>query len=89
MSAAEVDRSGAAPIILDAQHPWPSLRAFREEHRAVFRGRDGEITDLVRRVKRRLLTILFGVSGLGKTSLLQAGLFPALRATHTSGSNLG
>ena len=30
--------------------------------------------------KRDTLTLLYGVSGLGKTSLLQAGLFPALRA---------
>ena len=31
-------------------------------------------------MRRDTLTLLYGVSGLGKTSLLQAGLFPALRA---------
>ena len=82
MSATEIGRVAAEPIALDAQHPWPSLQAFREEYSRLFKGRDREIADLVRRVKRRLLTVLFGVSGLGKTSLLQAGLFPALRRAH-------
>src|SRR6185295_8028986 len=38
-----------------------------------------EVDELHRLVMRERLTILFGVSGLGKTSLLQAGLFPLLR----------
>ena len=33
-----------------------------------------------RRVQRKLLTVLFGQSGLGKTSILRAGLVPRLRA---------
>ena len=35
---------------------------------------------MLRLVRRDTLTLLYGVSGLGKTSLLQAGFFPALRA---------
>ena len=35
---------------------------------------------MLRRVGRKNLTVLFGQSGLGKSSLLQAGLFPRLRA---------
>src|SRR5262249_8020386 len=35
---------------------------------------------LFTRVKRERLTVLYGKSGLGKSSLLQAGLFPKLRA---------
>jgi hypothetical protein len=38
-----------------------------------------EADELLRRVGRRDLTVLFGQSGLGKSSLLQAGLFPRLR----------
>ena len=35
--------------------------------------------ELLGRVRRRGLAVLFGQSGLGKTSLVQAGLFPRLR----------
>lgn len=72
---------GEMGIILDAQHPWPGLHAFSLENRAHFRGRDGECDDLIRRVRRKLLTVLFSVSGLGKTSLLQAGLVPTLKSS--------
>jgi len=65
---------------LDAQNPWPGLDAFDEAGRDFFHGRDEEITDLLRRVREAPLTVLFGKSGLGKTSLLRAGLFPRLRA---------
>lgn len=63
----------------DAQHPWIGLASFTENDRSFFAGRAGEIDDLLRLVRRDTLTLLYGVSGLGKTSLMQAGLFPALR----------
>ena len=64
---------------VDAQNPWPGLVAFTEDLREFFHGRAEEADDLLRRVERKNLTVLFGQSGLGKSSLLQAGLFPRLR----------
>ncbi len=65
---------------VDAHNPWPGLVAFTEELQEFFHGRAEEADELLRRVERRNLTVLFGQSGLGKSSLLQAGLFPRLRA---------
>ena len=47
--------------------------------RQYFYGREEEVAELARRVQRKLLTVLFGQSGLGKTSILRAGLVPRLR----------
>ena len=63
----------------DTQHPWIGLASFTEGDREFFAGRGDEIEQLLRLVRRDTLTLLYGISGLGKTSLLQAGLFPALR----------
>jgi hypothetical protein len=69
------------PILpsVDHENPWPGLSTFTEEQTAFFFGRDEEVRELLRRVERKALTVLFGQSGLGKSSLLQAGLFPRLR----------
>lgn len=64
---------------VDAENPWPGLAAFREADQAYFQGRDASIDGLTRLVLRAPLTVLHGVSGLGKTSILRAGLFPRLR----------
>ena len=64
---------------VDAENPWPGLAAFREAEQAFFRGRDSEAEALLCRVRRARLTVVFGRSRLGKTSLLQAGLFPRVR----------
>ena len=64
---------------VDAASPWPGLAAFREADQAFFKGRETVIEEVVRLVTRAPLTVLFGVSGLGKTSLLRAGIFPGLR----------
>jgi tetratricopeptide (TPR) repeat protein len=63
----------------DYASPWLGLASFTEETRAQFHGRDEEVAELGRRVQRKLLTVLFGQSGLGKTSILRAGLVPRLR----------
>lgn len=69
----------AEPQRLDDEHPWPGLTAFGEADRAYFRGRTREADELARLVRRERLTLLFGRSGLGKSSLLNAGLLPGLR----------
>jgi tetratricopeptide (TPR) repeat protein len=66
-------------LTIDPEHPWLGLSSYSEETRAYFHGRDEETAELARRVQRKLLTVLFGQSGLGKTSLLRAGLVPRLR----------
>ena len=74
------DDTAAQPSV-DAQHPWLGLASFTEETRAYFYGREDEVAELVRRVQRKTLTLLFGQSGLGKTSILRAGIVPWLRPT--------
>jgi hypothetical protein len=78
------DESTIAPpppvaATVNADNPWPGLLAFREADQDFFEGRHTEAEDLLRLVLRERLTVLFGLSGLGKSSLLQAGLFPLLR----------
>jgi formylglycine-generating enzyme required for sulfatase activity len=64
---------------LNDENPWPGLLPFREADWKYFHGRDFETDLLFRKVERERLTVLFGLSGLGKSSILQAGLFPLLR----------
>ncbi|MBS0366618.1 MAG: hypothetical protein JSR67_12430 [Proteobacteria bacterium] len=73
-------RPVAAEVAVDAQNPWLGLASFTEATRAWFFGREAEVAELARRVQRKLLTVLFGQSGLGKTSILRAGLVPRLAA---------
>jgi hypothetical protein len=65
---------------VDAENPWLGLASFTEETLPYFHGREEEVAELARRVQRKLLTLLFGKSGLGKTSILRAGIVPRLRA---------
>ena len=65
---------------LDRKNPFLGLRPFSEREQDYFKGRKAEIDGLLRRIKREVLTVLFGISGLGKTSLLRAGLFPLARS---------
>lgn len=68
------------PRAVDDQNPWPGLAAFEEGDADFFKGRDDEISALMRVLRREDLVLFWGLSGLGKTSLLRAGLFPRLRA---------
>ncbi|HET9694526.1 MAG TPA: hypothetical protein VFP48_09075, partial [Steroidobacteraceae bacterium] len=85
MSVVEIETDVAADPAVDAtgsvdpQNPWLGLSSYSEATRAWFHGREQESAELARRVQRKPLTVLFGQSGLGKTSLLRAGLVPRLR----------
>ena len=68
----------ASPVI-DRNNPWPWLDPFTEKAESFFNGREDDSAALQRCVLSGAATVLFGKSGLGKTSLLQAGLFPLLR----------
>ncbi len=65
---------------LDAVRPWPGLDAFSEALQGYFFGRGAETEELFRRIRGDTVTLFFGQSGLGKTSLLRAGLAPRLRS---------
>jgi PDZ domain len=68
-----------SPLELSPDNPWPGLQSFDEASQAFFFGLHAETDALFRLVRRATLTLFYGRSGLGKTSLLQAGLFPRLR----------
>lgn len=69
------EATGAALAIC----PYRGLRAFSEEDRAFFFGREGHIDRLVDATLRQPLVAVVGPSGIGKSSLVHAGLFPRLR----------
>jgi hypothetical protein len=68
--------------MLDIENPWPGLAAYDEASSEFFHGRGREAQELLRLIRLAPLTSLYGKSGLGKSSLLQAGLFPLLRQHH-------
>jgi hypothetical protein len=68
----------AIHVALSADRPWPGMRPYRESDAGFFFGRDAETADLQARVERSMLTLLYGRGGLGKTSLVRAGMAPRL-----------
>src|SRR6185436_3301442 len=59
-------------------HPYKSLYPFDVGDRSIFFGRDASADELARKIARDRLTVLHARSGTGKTSLLNAGLWPRL-----------
>lgn len=59
--------------------PYPGMRAFRNNEAHAFFGRDAEIEELVQRLRHYPFATVIGASGSGKSSLVIAGLIPALQ----------
>jgi tetratricopeptide (TPR) repeat protein len=66
-------------------NPFPGARAFSRDDQALFFGRDPDIAVVVDLWAANRLTILSGPPGCGKTSLLNAGVYPALREQVSAG----
>ena len=62
--------------------PYRGLLYFREEDAPFFFGREAAITQLVSAVQQHSLVAVVGASGSGKSSVVRAGLVPALRKNH-------
>jgi len=69
----------------DLPCPYPGMRPFTEQDASRFFGRDAELDDIVRRLRRGEREIyVIGASGSGKSSMIAAGLVPTL-TRRTSG----
>lgn len=60
------------------QNPFPGLRPFEAKDSTLFFGRDEQIGEALDRMLRQRLLAVVGVSGCGKSSLVSAGMVPAL-----------
>ena len=58
--------------------PYPGLRPFERHESKVFFGRQDQISDLLQILKNNKLLMILGSSSSGKSSLVKAGLLPAL-----------
>ncbi|HEY9633087.1 MAG TPA: caspase family protein [Coleofasciculaceae cyanobacterium] len=78
-----------APKVNEKNNPYRGLESFEEEYAQFFFGRKELIEQLYAQVsgsnqQSSQLTVVLGVSGSGKSSLVKAGLIPLLRKEHTT-----
>src|SRR6185436_3370718 len=59
-------------------NPFPGLRPFETGEYRLFFGREGQADELLSRLERSRFLAVVGTSGSGKSSLIRAGLMPAL-----------
>jgi lipoprotein NlpI len=60
------------------EQPYPGLRPFRRDESDLFFGRDGCVDEMMARLRATRFLAVLGSSGTGKSSLVRAGLLPAL-----------
>lgn len=66
--------------------PFPGLRPFEHDEEAIFRGRRQHTAELLRRLAEHRFLAVVGSSGSGKSSLVRAGLRPALDRGYLPGA---
>ncbi|GAA4590985.1 WD40 repeat protein [Actinoplanes octamycinicus] len=72
----------AAPAVASSVPPYPGLASFEPADAPWFRGRETQVAELLARLSEQMVgappLVVTGVSGAGKSSLLRAGLLPAI-----------
>ncbi|MBB5926458.1 nSTAND1 domain-containing NTPase [Streptomyces echinatus] len=86
--AVEEASAGSQDAGADADSPYRGLARFETCDSGRFFGRDRLTADLLELARRRRFAAVFGPSGSGKSSLLRAGLIPALQHTRDAGMHL-
>lgn len=69
----------APPLTADA-NPWRGLAAYERSDAALFFGREAPTTALKEAIEARPFVVVLGASGTGKSSLVKAGVVPALES---------
>ncbi|MBD0330072.1 MAG: protein kinase [Thermoleophilia bacterium] len=85
-AAAGAGARAAEEAFTPAENPYKGLRAFGEADADDFYGRDSLVRELVAAVGAHRLVAVVGPSGIGKSSVVRAGLVPALRGGALPGS---
>jgi WD40 repeat protein/class 3 adenylate cyclase len=90
-AAAFADAAGQAVVAPEsaftaAENPYKGLRAFEESEADEFFGRDALVLELIAALQAHRLVAVVGPSGIGKSSVVKAGLIPALRGGAAPGS---
>ncbi|MEM9490220.1 MAG: serine/threonine-protein kinase, partial [Myxococcota bacterium] len=66
------------------QRPYAGLAAFQEDDGDLFFGREREVAAVVTSLRNRAVVTIAGPSGTGKSSLVRAGVIPALKRSGAS-----
>jgi WD40 repeat protein/transcriptional regulator with XRE-family HTH domain len=72
--------------LAETRCPYRGLQPFQEDDAELFFGREGDVQRLLERLKTTRFLAVVAPSGSGKSSLVQAGLLPALRRGALPGS---
>src|SRR5215475_1717153 len=59
--------------------PYPGLRPFEAADEPVFFGRESQVSAILRQLEDHRFVAVVGSSGCGKSSIVRAGLLPAVR----------
>ena len=68
------------------ENPFPGLRPFEQHETDRFFGREVQTEQLLERLHENRFLAVVGASGSGKSSLVRAGLLPALHSSFLVGT---
>ncbi|MEA3184766.1 MAG: hypothetical protein QOJ74_1243, partial [Ilumatobacteraceae bacterium] len=78
--------AGVVPPLAAARNPYRGLEAFEQADAVDFFGRESVVAEMVGVLATEHLLVVVGPSGIGKSSVVKAGLVPALRRGAITGS---
>lgn len=67
-------------VDVEITNPFVGLRSFNEDESHLFFGREKQVDELLLRLRKHHFLAVIGTSGSGKSSLIRAGLIPALKS---------
>jgi hypothetical protein len=77
---AKRQRNGYSPQARLPHEPYPGLRPFLDFEAALLFGRERQVREVIDRLRQTQFVAVLGGSGSGKSSLVHAGVVPALRS---------